>query len=199
MKHLITETQAKRLCKTVLNLAIEMLAKTPYIPIAVDVDNTQGRLILQVFVEKKDIRITLDECAEASLLLDAPLADLAELQAHSYVLELSSPGLFRHLKTFRELYFYTGKTVTLKPLDVPESKANAHLFAAKQLWDVKEEGSEIRVTLKHQAKENEAGESETFFLSELAEGQGICLAPPIQWPNDDNEEDLLSELPLEEE
>ncbi|MFN7310242.1 MAG: ribosome maturation factor RimP [Vampirovibrionales bacterium] len=188
MKHQITETQAKRLCKTVLSVAIETLAKTPFIPVAVDVDNTQGRLILQVFVEKKDIRITLDECAEASLLLDAPLADLAELQAHSYVLELSSPGLFRHLKTFRELDFYTGKTVTLKPLDVAESKANAHLFAAKQLWDVKEEGSEIRVTLKHQAKENEAGELESFLLSELPEGQGICLAPPIQWPNDDHED-----------
>jgi len=72
MKHQITETQAKRLCKTVLSVAIETLAKTPFIPVAVDVDNTQGRLILQVFVEKKDIRITLDECAEASLLLDAP-------------------------------------------------------------------------------------------------------------------------------
>ena len=196
MKHSMTETQAKRLRKTVLNVAIETLAKTPFIPVAVDVDNSQGRLILQVFLEKRDTRITLDECAEASLLLDAPLADLAELQAHSYVLEVSSPGLFRHLKTFRELDFYTGKTVTLKPLDVPESKANAHLFVSKQLWEVKEDAGEIHITLKHQAKENEAGELERFVLSSLSEGLGICLAPPIQWPNDDDDKD---EFPLEDE
>jgi ribosome maturation factor RimP len=189
MKHAMSETQVKRLCKTVLHVAIESLAHTPYLPLAVEVEQSQGRLVLQIFVEKQGVRITLDECAEASLLLEAPLADLAELQAHSYVLEVSSPGLFRHLKTFRELDFYTGKTVTVKPLDVPESKATAHLFPPKQLGPVQVQNADILVCLK-----SETGTEEQFLLSSLPQGQGICLAPPIQWPNDEEDD-----LPLDAE
>jgi ribosome maturation factor RimP len=182
MKSSLTPTQEARLCKTVLNVAIDALAQTPFVPLAVELDYAMGRLILQVFLEKKDIRITLDECAEASQLLEPLIDELAELQAHSYVLEVSSPGLFRHLSSLRELRFYIGKTVTLKPLDVPESKATVGTFSPYQLMSAEETASGIEIGLKSQA-----GETKTHHLNDLPEGHGICLAPPIQWPNDETE------------
>ncbi len=180
----LTPTQEARLCKTVLKVAIDELAQTPFVPLAVELDHAMGRLIVQVFLEKKDVRITLDECAEASLLLEPLIDDLAELLAHSYVLEVSSPGLFRHLRSLRELQFYIGKTVALKPLNVPESKATIGTFPLYQLVSVTETDSDVEIVLK-----NEAGEISSYARESLPEGQGICLAPPIQWPNDEEDED----------
>ena len=188
MKSTLTETQGKRLCRTLREVAHDVLASTPYLPLAVEVDDAMGRLTLQIFIEKRDTRVTVDDCAGVSLLLEAPVAELAELQAHSYVLEVSSPGLFRHLQTVQEFEFYLGKTVTLKPLDVPESKATSGLFPKYQLQGVTPVAEDLSITLK-----TESGEMETLLLSSIATGQGLCLAPAIQWPNDEEAPDLPEE------
>jgi ribosome maturation factor RimP len=58
--------------------------------------------------------ITLEDCTRVTRLLD-PLVDALPIPDKiSYHLEISSPGLFRQLKTERELQFYQGRSVRVE-------------------------------------------------------------------------------------
>ena len=59
-----------------------------------------------------DNRITLDQCSVFSKTLSPQLDEtVKELKDLSYCLEVSSPGLFREIKTSREFDFYQGKRI----------------------------------------------------------------------------------------
>jgi ribosome maturation factor RimP len=185
----LTSHQQKRLCATLQQVAETVLEGSEYIPLAVDVEEGFGRVAIQVFVERADRRINLDECAEVSRLLEPAFENLAEVQALSYTLDVSSPGLFRHLKTLRELQFYVGKTVSVKPLDLIEAKESYATLERFQLKQVQETAGGVLVHLL-----NEAGESSTLQWNTLPEDKGLCLAPPIQWPNETDEDAPLDDF-----
>jgi ribosome maturation factor RimP len=68
--------------------------------------------ILRVFIEKEG-GITLEDCAKASRYISHAL-DVEDPIAHSYHLEVSSPGLDRPLKKLEEFDRFQGRKVKIK-------------------------------------------------------------------------------------
>jgi ribosome maturation factor RimP len=77
-----------------------------------------GQWYLRLYLERTNgERISLDDCALLSQKFDEPLERCQTLKDLSYTLEVSSPGLFRTLKTSRELQFYQGREVSIQCKD----------------------------------------------------------------------------------
>ena len=72
----------------------------------------RGRGLLQVFIDKPG-GVTLDDCQAVSRELGT-LLDVEDVIPGAYVLEVSSPGLDRPLKTVRDFERNLGKAVTVK-------------------------------------------------------------------------------------
>jgi ribosome maturation factor RimP len=176
----LTEHQKKRLTQTVLTVADRVLSESDYVALGVEVEEAFGRLSVEIHLEHPERRITLNECADLSRQLEPVIDELAELQAFSYTLDVSSPGLFRQLKTQRELTFYEGKTVTLKPIDVVESKQVYDALPRFQLLQVNNEPVPSSFILR-----DRDGKTHPMSLGALEKGTGLFLAPPIEWPMDD--------------
>jgi ribosome maturation factor RimP len=80
----------------------------------------RGGWILRVYVEKagasenglstRDAAVNLELCANVSRDL-SPALDVADLIAHAYELEVSSPGVERPLKTPRDYTRFAGQKV----------------------------------------------------------------------------------------
>lgn len=76
------------------------------------------RPILRIYITKKG-GVTLDDCATISELL-SPLLDVEDPLSSEYLLEVSSPGIERPLKTPRHYEQAIGELVHLKLMDKSE-------------------------------------------------------------------------------
>lgn len=73
---------------------------------------TQGkRWILRIFIDKEG-GVTLDDCAHVSSELGRML-ESEDVVSNAYVLEVSSPGLDRPLKSISDYSRYTGRLVKI--------------------------------------------------------------------------------------
>ena len=81
-----------------------------------DLDYIYGSKTLQVFIEKIDGNVDLEDCAYISRKLSAWL-DEVDIFTNDYNLEVSSPGLERHLKKDWHYNSAIGKTVQMKLFD----------------------------------------------------------------------------------
>jgi len=84
--------------------------------------NQAGRWVLQVFIDKPG-GVDLDTCQRASEIIGRAL-DLQDPIPHSYVLEVSSPGLDRVLKKDKDFERFAGKRVTVKLREPLENQKN---------------------------------------------------------------------------
>lgn len=99
--------------ETLLTL-LDTLLPAPYYLLDCQAQTRRQHLQLTLFLERTDgQRITLDECALVHHAVAAWLEEGATswLPVDEFGLEVSSPGLFRELKTDRELAFYQGSPV----------------------------------------------------------------------------------------
>lgn len=74
--------------------------------------------LLRVFIDKED-GVTIDDCQHVSREIEAVL-DVEDIIPHSYMLEVSSPGLDRHLRGPDDFKRFSGKTarvITHEPVD----------------------------------------------------------------------------------
>jgi ribosome maturation factor RimP len=116
--------------EAVFTLAAPLLGDT-LVLLAVDWEREAGTWYLRLYLERRAERlglaVSLDECARLSQQLDPVLeAALATGQlpipaACAFHLEVSSPGLFRQLKTARELAFYLGSPVKVQEKATPSA------------------------------------------------------------------------------
>jgi ribosome maturation factor RimP len=74
-----------------------------------------GRVRLRVFVDRRG-GVTISECARLSRALSRAL-DKEGLVSHSYVLEVSSPGVHRPLRTERDFARVEGRKVRVRTDD----------------------------------------------------------------------------------
>ncbi|MFM7389526.1 MAG: hypothetical protein ACKO34_02740 [Vampirovibrionales bacterium] len=198
---LLSPHQHTRLKRTLLEVATQALAPHPYTVIATDVEDAFGQLGVQIFVERLagQGRITLDECAKVSALLDPVIDPLAELQAHRYCLEVSSPGLFRHLQTDRELSYYANlqATVNVQKLEnvtealSPEAVTFLQQFGLQAGKLLHVDG--LLATIGVRSEGGEETRTTLIDVATLPAGVGICLAPHVDWPNDDETAMALSD------
>ncbi len=86
--------------------------------------NNPKRTTLQIFIDKKDGGVTIDDCTNVSLELNG-IMDVEDLFNHPYFLEVSSPGLDRYLFTFDQVCAYTGREMNV---EVSMPIANRHRF-----------------------------------------------------------------------
>jgi ribosome maturation factor RimP len=74
---------------------------------------TRTKPVIDVRIDRRDgEKVTVDDCARASRAIEARL-DAGEVFAGKYVLEVSSPGLERPLKTENDWRRFTGKRARL--------------------------------------------------------------------------------------
>lgn len=78
--------------------------------------------VLRVFLDKEGGGITLDDCAEATQLLD-PVLDRAEILDSRYMLEVSSPGIDRPLRKPADFDRFAGEPVKLRSLAPVEGRS----------------------------------------------------------------------------
>ena len=96
---------------------VEQAIGSDFYLLGVDFDREQGYIFLRVYAEKADTAaalISLSDCEWISRTIDPLLEALPELRDIRYNLEVSSPGLFRPLKTAREFAFYADRRVRIE-------------------------------------------------------------------------------------
>jgi len=101
----------------------------------VDVEHTNehGRWYLRVFIDKEG-GVTLDDCQALSEKLDV-LLDRVNPIPHAYVLEVSSPGIERPLKTVADFQRFRGRLVkitTFAPQNGKKQLAGRLIDASEQ-------------------------------------------------------------------
>ena len=83
---------------------------------------------VQIFIDS-DNGVTLDDCKRISRAVGDEV-DKAGVFRGKYVLEVSSPGLDRPLKTFKEFYRRIGETVEIYFKDAAQSSVKGELIGA---------------------------------------------------------------------
>jgi len=78
--------------------------------------------VLRLFIDR-DGGVTLDDCADASRVVEA-LLDANDIIPHEYSLEVSSPGLNRPLKKEADFRRFIGKTARIKTFEVIDGSRN---------------------------------------------------------------------------
>jgi ribosome maturation factor RimP len=192
----LNQRQRQRLTHTLLQLAETHWPQDRFYPLGIEFDEAFGQLVVRFIAEGKGFRVSLEECATLSRLIDEPLESIPELLALPYSLEVSSPGLFRALTTPREATFYAGQRVAcwildthtpLLPDQVPLKDAEA--TAALPL----QEATLLGMTLDEQGLPcwqvtSPTGEAVTLKVSDYPHLQ-LTLAPHVVWPSDEAPDD----------
>lgn len=77
----------------------------------IELVGSSGKPLIRIFIDKEN-GVTLDECGNFSRALSA-LFDVEDPISTAYILEVSSPGLDRRLKTLRDFQRSIGKLVRI--------------------------------------------------------------------------------------
>jgi ribosome maturation factor RimP len=104
--------RAQTVVKGVSELAEGILEEMGFELVDVAYVSSQGRWVLRLFIDKEG-GVTIDDCARVSSEL-GDLIDVKNFIDHSYVLEVSSPGLDRPLKKEKDILKAMNKKIKLK-------------------------------------------------------------------------------------
>ncbi len=80
----------------------------------------KGKALLRVFIDKEN-GVNIDDCTQVSREIEAVL-DVEDPIPYSYVLEVSSPGLDRPLKSVKDFKRYSGNMVRVVTNDPVEGE-----------------------------------------------------------------------------
>jgi len=79
------------------------------------IGGTRSRPLLDVRIDRKDLqKVTVDGCAAASRAIEACLDSDSSLFGDRYVLEVSSPGMERRLRSEGDWRRFTGRRANVK-------------------------------------------------------------------------------------
>ncbi|MFW5992191.1 MAG: ribosome maturation factor RimP [Halanaerobiaceae bacterium] len=100
---------------------------------------------LRVFIDNEENNIGLDQCEKVSILLSKELDRIDPIE-ESYILEVSSPGIERSLKTRADFDNFQGSLVTVKTYAPIDGKKE---FTGNL---IQREDDNIKIKLKDQNK-----------------------------------------------
>jgi ribosome maturation factor RimP len=101
---------------------------------------SRSRPVVDVRIDRRDGQpVTVDDCARASRAIEARL-DESRLAGERYVLEVSSPGVERPLRTAAEWRRFVGKPAIVSAVPLPGGKAEVEIVGLEG-----ESGSEVAV------------------------------------------------------
>src|SRR5207244_12273512 len=101
-----------------MNETLETLVASEIEPLGLElfemkVGGSKGRPVIDVRVEREDgERVTVDNCAAASRAIESKL-DAEGFGGGNYVLEVSSPGIERPVRSAKDWTRYVGKTAVV--------------------------------------------------------------------------------------
>ena len=79
------------------------------------VGGSKGRPVLDVRIDRRDLqKVTVGDCEKVSRAIEARLDAMPDAIDGRYVLEVSSPGMERPLKTVADWRRFTGRRVNVK-------------------------------------------------------------------------------------
>ncbi len=119
--------EKEKVLKTVEEILEPILEAKGLVLVDIEYKGLGSRSILSVYIDGKERPVTLKECEDVSGLLSLEL-DAHDVIDHSYVLEVSSPGLDRVLKKDRELRWAVGKKVRIFFIDGREERGRLEGF-----------------------------------------------------------------------
>jgi ribosome maturation factor RimP len=101
--------------QTLEHIVVAELDSLGYDLVELRVGGSKGRPILDVRMDRRDLqKVTVGDCEKASRAIEARLDAMPEAIAGRYVLEVSSPGMERPLKTVADWRRFTGRSVNVK-------------------------------------------------------------------------------------
>lgn len=100
----------EKVAERVRKIAEEVVKTLGYILVDVELKTMKKNLILTVTIHKEGGNISIKDCEKVSKVLSSRL-DVEDPIDRSYILEVSSPGLNRTLKSPREFEIFKGKEV----------------------------------------------------------------------------------------
>ncbi|GAB1341437.1 ribosome maturation factor RimP [Gemmatimonas sp.] len=90
---------------------------------------SKSRPVLEIRIDRRDEeKVTIDDCARASRALEARL-EADALVAEQYVLEVSSPGADRPLKTAADWRRFVGRRATVTAMALAGGKQEVEILA----------------------------------------------------------------------
>jgi ribosome maturation factor RimP len=114
--------RAQTIVKGVSDLAEGILGEMGFELVDVEYVSNQGRWVLRLFIDKEG-GVTIDDCARVSGEL-GDLIDVKNFIDHSYVLEVSSPGLDRPLKKEKDILKAMNRRIKLKMVTPVKGRRN---------------------------------------------------------------------------
>ncbi|MCL2484735.1 MAG: ribosome maturation factor RimP [Endomicrobia bacterium] len=81
-----------------------------------------GDWVLRIFIDKEN-GVNMDDCAQASRAFEASL-DESDILKDSYVLEVSSPGIDRVLKTEKDFKRFAGSKIKVRTFNPINNQKN---------------------------------------------------------------------------
>ncbi len=152
-----------------------------------------GYWYLRVYVDLKEGSISISECEAISRSLDPVLETFSLLSDVAYSLEVSSPGLFRPLKTTREFMFYQGEPVRITGAAESKNKKKAAKALPSELPTVAE-GILTGFDEARQAVLLRDSKTAKDFEVCLQDEQAVYLNPVIRFPEDEDATPLSSAI-----
>ncbi|WP_373532144.1 ribosome maturation factor RimP [Vampirovibrio sp.] len=151
-------------------------------------EKEMGYWYLRLYVDLKEGSISISECEAISRSLDTLIEALPSLTDAAYFLEVSSPGLFRPIKTEREFAFYQGEPVRITGTPDIKNKKKAAKTLVSDLPTVAE-GTLQGYDVAKQALSLKDPKTGKLFEVCLDPSQSVYLNPVIRFPE---EEDLTA-------
>ena len=109
---MMMETRGQAITKGVADLVEPILEEMGFELVDVGYLSNHGRWVLRLTIDKEG-GVTLDDCARVSGEL-GDLIDVKDFIHHSYVLEISSPGVDRPLKKEKDILRSMGKKIKVR-------------------------------------------------------------------------------------
>lgn len=175
--------QSAAIQATVFQL-VEKALPSEYFLVDVEFGKELGYWFLRLYIDLKAGSISIQQCEALSRQLEPAIEALPELTDGAYNLEVSSPGLFRPLKTEREFGFFTGEPIRI----TGESKLKNKKKAAKALPDQLPtliEGTLLGFRPESQTVLFKPAQSDSIVEWKLEVGQAVYLNPVIHFPDED--------------
>lgn len=155
-----------------------------YFLVDVAYEKEAGYWYLRLYVDLREGMISISECEEISRALEADIEALPQLADLAYNFEVSSPGVFRPLKTEREFAFYQGRPVRI----AAKTEAKGGKKGAKSLTTdlpTVAEGVLKAYNAETQALTLTKAQEQKDFEVALTSGQLVYLNPVIHFPEED--------------
>lgn len=111
----------KELIEKITELVVPVLEAKNYDLVDIEYKHSPEGNVLVIYIDK-DGGVSLKDCEDVSIVLSS-LLDTYDLIDESYVLEVSSPGIYRELKKDKDFIRYTGHRIKVKlyeMYDIPE-------------------------------------------------------------------------------